>query len=89
MIKNKINASVYSKFVIPPFVYVEGCGGASIYDAPALETQRRVKASITFTRICGLWHISNNIVNIVKIKITKMWHFVANEVAYDWKTKTR
>ena len=83
MNKNKIKASVYKTFVIPPFVVVEGCGGASLYDAPAHETAKRVKASITFTRKCGLWHISNRLVINIKNQITNMWHLVANEVAYE------
>ena len=83
-----IKISVYKLTTLLPFVVVEGCGGASLYDAPAHEIKKRVKGSITFTRKCGLWHISKRLIFNIKNKLTNMWQFVAYEVAYEWKTKT-
>lgn len=79
----QIKAFEYMIITISPFIVVKRCGGASLYDAPAHQIKKRVKASITFTRKCGLWHISKSIVFNIKNQLTNMWHFVANEVAYE------
>ena len=65
-----MNNSIKSEYnnQYAPFLSLAESVRALLVNAPAHATALRVKASITFTRICGLWHITKNISNKGKNK---------------------